>query len=1214
MSDFSNTSQKPVTNEELHEASWKLLMQHYKENNNYQLVKHLIDSFDNFIMCKIDDIIEGFNPIEIVHQYLPQLSEKEGVPMYQYYLYITIHTPILGKPVIYEKDGSTKLLTPADARNRNLTYSNPFTVNVDVKSKTYNPEKDEYITEQKQLNNIPLGRIPIMIGSKYDMFATHRKTSRDECRYDMGGYFIINGNEKVIIPQDRIAENKTYVFTNNKESAYSHVGEIRSVQENRFSVPKTTTIKLSSKPNQYGRFIRVNIHHIRCDVPIFILFRAFGIESDKDILNYIVYDVDNPDNEDMLTELYGSVEEANNVTCQKEAFEYLSKYLNINGYPKEFMNNRVKRIEIMQNILKNECLPHVGNAFHKKAFYLGYMVNKLIRCYKGHLPMDNRDSYLNKRVDTPGVLLANLMRQYYGKVIKDMKNMIQKDIHAGSWKSSNKIINVVNKVNSSKLFRMMIIDNGLKFSLSTGNWGIKNNKVKQGVAQVLNRLSYGSSASHLRRLNTPIDKTAKLIEPRKLHGTQIGVICPSETPEGVPVGIVKNLSVMGSITVSSHSDHVRSILHDLDIQFFDGTNVDIFANNRTKVVVNGDIVGTHENPVQLYTVLKTLKRKGFINIYTSVHWVISRYELWISTEGGRCVRPLYIVDKGNKIRIDRNVFKSIMKGEIVFSDLITGQHLSKMHPDMTEDESMQDNSIIEYLDVEEANTAMIAMGIENLMKSSKQSLHPIQYSHLEIDPSLMMGVMAGSIPFSNHNQAPRNSYQAAMAKQATGIHATNFLRRYDTMSHVINYGQVPLIQTKPSKLVHSDKLPCGINAIVAIATFTGYNQEDSVIMNQSAVERGLFQSTYYRTHKEVYNKNHSTGEEEKSCKPDLKKIIKPKPYNYGKLDNSGFVKENTYVEPGDVYIGKCMPQKQDDVILDKDMSCVLKSNEHGFIDRNCAHDKYFNNVNGEGYNFAKVRIRSDRIPTVGDKFSSRMGQKGTIGIILPQEDMPFTKDGIIPDIIVNPHAIPSRMTIGQLLECIMGKACTYLGTQGDGTPFTFKSQSDSIEVYDVISEALESCGMERNGNEIMYNSMTGEQMKTDIFIGPTYYQRLKHMTQDKIHSRAANGPTVMLTRQSVDGRSRDGGLRLGEMEVECLWAHGVMHFLKERFMDCADNYRVFTCKKCGTISVVNPDKNIYRCNLCKNMHHFSEQRIPYAFKLLLQEIQTMSIGTRFITE
>lgn len=1539
------------------ELAWNTIDKFFQYNRGYQIVKHQIESYNDFILRKLDQILDGFNPIEIHHIYDANLDK------FKYILNIQINNPILGKPLIYEKDGSTKIMTPNDARLRNFTYSSQMSVDVDIITKTLITEGDNvgsYIIDTKKITGVLLGKIPIMVRSNYCVLKNIHigQESGNECKYDFGGYFIINGNEKVVISQDRISENKTYVFLNNKVSTYSHVAEIRSVQENKLGVPKITSLKLSSKGNQFGRYIRANIHHVKNDIPLFILFKALGLNNDKEVLTYIVHDLNDPIGKLIANELIGCVEESNNIHCPKDAIEYLSKYLNITGYPKETLNNRFHRNNIIRSVLEKEFLPHVGKDFHKKALYLGYMVNKLIRCYLGLTEFDDRDSYINKKVDTPGVLMANLFRQYYGKVIKDMKNMIQKEINSGCWKATNKFINVINKVNISKIIKSTIIDSGMRYALATGNWGIKSNKNKQGVAQVLNRLTYNSMISHLRRINTPIEKSGKLVQPRKLHSTQWGIICPAETPEGASVGLVKNLAVAASITIASNSTNVREIMDQLGVVYFNHHNVHMFGRQNTKIIINGDIIGIHEEPKKIYTELVNLKRSGVINPYTSIVWSVPDNELRICTEGGRCVRPLYAVYRDSS---DKPFIKTI---------------------DRTWDwNDIMREGVIEYLDVEESNTLVVGMNYRDLFKGTKGATLPLRHTHLEIHPSLILGAIASCIPFADHNQAPRVAYQSSMAKQALGVYTTNFRHRFDTMGHVLDYPQKPLVSTKVSQYVNKDSLPCGINAIVAIATYTGFNQEDSIIMNKSAVDRGLFQSTYFRTYKEQNNKNHSNGEEEYFTKPD-ESIRINKPYNYNKLNNDGFIPENTFVQTGDVIIGKCMPCKNGTSMTQKDNSIPLKNNEKGFVDKNCYNDKHFTNINGDGYNFCKVRLRSVRTPTIGDKFAcytpehevltksgwvaicdltmdhevaslvdhalvyqkpsalqeydfngqlynldsnhvsltvtdnhrmyvshrgkreyhleeakdvyrkrlyykknvdvwqpdltdpnipseliiengkitkfefpecedngrtfdkyvvniddwlmffgiwlaegyvagnnngvrisankdrvksildmvcnnmglniskimdkkediephswriynrqmikymekysigainkelpywvyylsreqcrtlihgmclgdghimkmcknqpwrygtssskladgfqmlclhagyssnkclkelkgsshigpkgkpitlnanawqlsiidkqnepmvnkylkkndqsgaldswidycgkvycctvprgdgiiyvrkngkpvwcgqSRSAQKGTCGIMYNQEDMPFTKDGIVPDIIMNPHAIPSRMTMGQLMECIMGKACVSLGTYGDSTPFT------DISVEHIAS-VLEEYGMERYGNEIMYNSRTGEQINTEIFIGPTYYQRLKHMTVDKLHSRSQNGPIVLLTRQPAEGRARDGGLRLGEMEIECAWAHGTQQFLKERFMECSDNYRVHICKNCGLMANVNPDKNIFICKACKNNTDFSEIRIPYACKLLFHEIQTMGIGARFLTD
>jgi DNA-directed RNA polymerase II subunit RPB2 len=1140
----------------------------FEKNKNNVLVKHLIESFNDFVLKKLDDIIDGFNPIEINSDYL----QEENI--FKNNVNITISNPTITKPMITEKDGSTKIMTPSDARNRNFTYSSPLYIDIYVETKVYNDETKTWTEESKKVNNIMIGKLPIMIKSKYCVLNTP-SFNIDECRYDYGGYFIINGNEKVIVSQDRIAENKTYVFLNNKCNTYSHVAEIRSVHENKFSVPKTTTLKLTAKANQFGKQIRVNIHHIKHDIPIIILFRALGIQTDKEISKYIF--LHENENDILLKELMGSLEEGNNVRCQRDAYEYLSKYLVINRYNNKHNNQIVKskKLEIITDVLTNEFLPHCGTSFSKKALFIGTMVSKLIKCNMGITPFDDRDSYINKRVDTPGVLIANLFRQYYGKMIKDAKNMLSKDINNPSWKSTSKLLNIINNININKIFKSTTIESGLKYGFATGNWGIKTNKTKQGVAQVLNRLTYMATISHLRRIITPVEKAGKLVQPRKLHSTQFGIICPAETPEGSSVGLVKNMSLLASITIASHSETVRNFIMQEDIEVFDGSNIDIFEKLNTKVVVNGDIIGITKSPVKLYNYIKSLKTNGHINIYTGVNWDVFKNEISVFTEGGRCVRPLIRVENGKSC--------------------LTAEYITQAEKENHSWTSITKNTL-EYIDVEEANQSLIGMS-ENELTT--------RHTHIESDPAFMLGVLAASIPFSNHNQSPRNCYQSSMGKQAIGIYTSNYRKRFDTVAHVLNYPQKPLVQTRMGKILNNNSLPCGMNAIVAIATYTGFNQEDSIMLNKGSIDRGMFLSTSYKTYKEQNNKNHSTGEEEFFCNPTEVSAKNIKPFNYNKVDSNGFVAENSFVKQDDIIIGKCMPNKDETVIYNKDTSVVLKANEQGFVDKNFITTHNNANINGDGYTFAKVRVRNTRTPCIGDKFSSRHGQKGTVGMIYNQEDMPFMQDGTVPDIIINPHAIPSRMTIAQLMECILGKACCINGSTGDGSPFNQLSVQD-------ISKVLEENGMERTGNEVMYNSRTGEQMNTLIFCGPTYYQRLKHMVNDKIHSRSSAGPVVLLTRQPAEGRARDGGLRLGEMEVECNWAHGISSFLKERFMECSDNYRLFICRKCSMPATVNKEKNLYVCKPCRNKSHFSQIRVPYATKLMFQEVQTMSIATRYI--
>ena len=642
--------------------------------------------------------------------------------------------------------------------------------------------------------------------------------------------------------------------------------------------------------------------------------------------------------------------------------------------------------------------------------------------------------------------------------------------------------------------------------------------------------------------------------PRKLHNTQWGVICPHETPEGSSVGLVKNLALSCLITNYSSPEPIKEILNSLNIKKLENCNY-LNLIDTTKIFVNGDWIGVTNRPDYIYSILKINRRKGIISPYISITWNIQNNCIIINTDSGRLIRPLYIIEN-NKFDINDEINNLIINNNIEWKNLII---------------SNIKNKVINY-----------------------------NYTHCELHPSLMLGILASVIPFPDKNQAPRNLFQCAMGKQAMGIYSTNYRYRFDTLGHVLYYPQKPIINSKIMSFLPSDNLPNGNNVIVSIGSFNGYNQEDSIIINQSAVDRGLFVSTFFRTYKDQESKSQLSGEDEQFRKPDFNNTKNIKLGNYDKLNSNGFVDINTKLEENDIIIGKVIPiNKKNKEKLYKDSSTSIRSNETGFI------DNIITSKNGDGYTFCKLRTRSIRVPTIGDKLSSRHGQKGTIGMVLHQSDMPVSKDGITPDIIINPHAIPSRMTIGQLMECLLGKVCVFKGLYGDGTPF------NKLKIKD-LEKILKENGFDKHGNEVLYNGQTGEQLNTNIFIGPTFYQRLKHMVNDKIHSRST-GPRVSLTRQPAEGRSRDGGLRFGEMERDCMLSYGASNFLKEVLLDKSDNYKIILCDYCGLITPINYEKKISICKHCKNSLEFSEVRIPYACKLFLQELESMSIATRLNT-
>lgn len=1111
------------------------------------IVKHHIDSYDDFIDTILPNILKQYFPLNINFKD-PSKSIKK--------LTISIERIQIERPHYSQKNGCRKVMTPMIARLNNHTYS--LSVYIDVGVLTYTLQDGVYTESPKSIyKDVLLGRIPLVVASKHCVASTDILR---ECKYDLGGYFIINGNEKVLITQERVSSNMIQVYDQRKSSGkFSYVSEVRSSDESKFSNVKTVSIKMTDKGLKDSR-LYISIPHLRKEVPVCLLFKALGCLTDKEILHYVIDNNGSSSDKQMIQLLYGSLAESE-VTTETEAQIKISEY--IQNYNNTL--NSDMRLLYLKSILEKEYLPHLGSDVVKKLYFTGLMINKLLKCAMGLNGCTDRDSCMNKRLETTGPLLASLTNQCMNRIVKDMKSYVSKEFSQGTW-CLGEGQTIINSGNIEKIIKGNYLESVLKGALSTGNWGLKNNSNKQGVSQVLNRLTFMSTLSHMRRVSTPVDSTGKLIDPRKLHNTQWGYICPSETPEGHSIGVVKNLSMSCEITRYTEIEVVLEIIREYVIGFERFSVLTLNKDDFVKIMVNGDWVGFTERPQDFVDYLRKMRKDSQIHPHTSVSWDIPDNVIYIFTDRGRCTRPLFAKCETIQSEIPRNVSWD----ELILSEEFKG--------------------LIEYIDVHECENILIANTCEKLVGS---------YTHAEIHPSLILGLMASCIPFSNHNQSPRNTYQSAMGKQAVGIHCSNYMQRFDTFAHILHSPQKPLVNTSLMNYMDYDGLPSGINAIVAIATYTGYNQEDSVIINKGALDRGLFTSTFYRSYKDEIKKNQLTGDEDVFCKPDVDKLLYPKPCDYSQLDEDGFVPVNTRVDSKTIIIGKVTPVKGSADYKYRDGSVHVKANERGYIDKN------YVSVNSDGHMSAKVRIRNPKKPQIGDKFSSRHGQKGTVGMIYQQEDMPYSASGICPDIIMNPHAVPSRMTIAQLAECILGKSCSHLGYRGNASAF------NSTNVNDLVS-LLESCGYEGTGDEILYCGTTGEQLKTKIFIGPTYYQRLKHMSGDKIHSRAS-GPVVTMTRQPAEGRSSHGGLRFGEMERDCMIGHGSAYFLKERLMDVSDKYTVYTCDKCHMISPGNPGDDLYECKRCKNHSRFTKSYIPYASKLLLQELQTMSIGPRLIT-
>ncbi|KAF2430119.1 DNA-directed RNA polymerase [Tothia fuscella] len=1219
------------------EDCWTVISSYFEDKG---LVAQQIESYDDFVMRQMQEIISEDSKL-ILDQNSPGSDDIDN-PIIKRRYELNFGALSVSVPIITEGDGTNSGLWPNEARLRNLTYACPMYLNMTKKVSVAREqplanetaEEDEtaeapeagsmsyYWTREDNPEDEAvkpfIGRMPAMLKSS---FCTLRDKSddilysHDECPYDQGGYFIINGSEKVLIAQERSASNIVQVFKK-KQSPTPFIAEIRSAVERGSRLVSSMQVKLYAKGEAgkggFGMTVKATLPYVKSDIPIGIVFRALGVVSDEAILDHICYDKNDVQ---MLEMLKPCLEEAFVIQEREVALDFIGKRGSQQG-------TREKRMRYARDILQKELLPHISmkeGSETKKSFFLGYIVHRLLQVALGRREEDDRDHFGKKRLDLAGPLMASLFRSMFKKMKTDIFKHLQKCVETG--REFNMLLAV----------KGTTITNGLKYSLATGNWGDQKKaaSAKAGVSQVLNRYTFASTLSHLRRTNTPVGRDGKIAKPRQLHNTHWGLVCPAETPEGQACGLVKNLSLMCYVSVGSPGEPIQDYLTMRGMELleeFEPNN----SPDATKIFVNGVWVGVHRNATDLHTGLRDIRGKsGYISEEVSIIRDIRDRELRIFTDAGRVMRPLFVVD---------NNFKSKQRGSL----LLQREHIIQIQDDkeadtdgMTEEElsslgwrGLVKKGVVEYLDAEEEESAMIIMTPEDLedhkaVKAGQtyvtEGVDPHSrvkpppnptvknYTHCEIHPSMILGVCASIIPFPDHNQSPRNTYQSAMGKQAMGVMLTNYNLRMETMVNVLYYPQKPLATTRSMEYLKFRELPAGQNAIVAIACYSGYNQEDSVIMNQSSIDRGLFRSLFYRTYTDM-QKRVGMNVVEDFEKPTRSDTLRMKGGTYDKLDDDGFVAPGIRITGDDIIIGKTAPIAPDAEELGqrtklhtkRDVSTPLRSTEAGLI------DQVLLSTNPDGLKFVKVRTRTTKIPQIGDKFASRHGQKGTIGVTYMQQDMPFTKDGLVPDLIINPHAIPSRMTIAHLIECLLSKVGSLRGAEGDATPFTDVTVTQ-------VSNLLRECGYQSRGFEVMYNGHTGKKLRAQMFLGPTYYQRLRHMVDDKIHARA-RGPVQILTRQPVEGRARDGGLRFGEMERDCMISHGAAGFLKERLFEVSDAYRVHVCESCGLMTPIAKIKHQqYECRPCKNKTRIAQVHIPYAAKLLFQELMSMNIAPRMFT-
>ena len=1054
-----------------------LLDIYFKQAEGRQTIAHQIESFNDFLENQVPLIIKQSSPIIVRGSpEIPLAGPRSALASatglstsaanallghdaaevqnahasaikvnYEYEVHLEFTNVSIRKPTIFENNGSIQPMMPNDARLRNLTYAAPLYVDVQVKT-TYidNTQNGIRQTKTRVFPNVHLGKVPVMVGSKYCLLQDQRylhPSLLGECSEDPGGYFIIQGGERVIISQERMSENRPFVFRNNRNSAKElEVVEIKSIGPTNEQVPKSNTVKIVYHPkNTSIMLLRAGIPRIKQEIPLFILFRALGVEKDREIVELILGNEMDTSFNSIFDE---SMQEGLQARTQAEAVHWISQHTNS-------WSIKNQRPVAVQDILNDELFPHVGSADknYYKACLLAHMTRKLFHVAFGRVTNDDRDGYSNKRVDLPGFLLANLFRTYFStKMVKDIKATLGKEIHSGPWKASGNFEDIVNVSNIYKIIKSTIIDVGLRSSLATGNFGSAKlgGPTKIGVSQVLNRLNFASSISHLRRTSTPIEKTGKLIPPRKLHNSQWGYICPCETPEGHSVGVVKNMATTSTVSIASDPTIVYEKLKQIGtLQPLEETTSEQ-KHNSTRVFLNGVWIGmiSSQNTSPTIDALRKAKRSGSIHIHTSIIWKMNMREVWISTEAGRLIRPVLYAPAVREILTDTS-----------------GALLQQIHAIQSWDhlllwETPNGRQLVEYIDPGETEGCYIAM-------SHQDALDKQETTHAEIHPSVVLGTIGSTIPFPDHNQSPRNAYQSAMGKQAMGIYALNFRERFDAMSHLLCYPTVPLVSPFMSKFYGRDTMMSGQNIVVAIMTYGGYNQEDSIMINRASLDRGLFRSIFLRTYKGEENKNQNSGEEERFCKPDPALTKQMRHANYDKLGPDGFVPENVFVDSDDILIGKCVPLRvPTGMVLPtgakqfRDVSRTMRNNEVGWV------DKIFKNRNGEGYSFVKIRMRQDRVPEIGDKFSSRHGQKGTCGLIINPEDMPQTATGLVPDIIINPHCF-----VGSTLVSMpngVAKRIDAFSEQGMEKVWTWNPDEKKLE--ESFSLGLENRGVKETVN------------------------------------------------------------------------------------------------------------------------------------------------------
>mmetsp|Transcript_18127 Transcript_18127/g.33118 ORF Transcript_18127/g.33118 Transcript_18127/m.33118 type:complete len:1156 (-) Transcript_18127:48-3515(-) len=1109
------------------------------------LVKQHIDSFNYLINHELRNIVKANEKVTC------------DVDPNFYLKYTNIY---VGKPSL-EEDMVEVSITPQHCRLRDVTYAAPITVDIE-----YTRGREIVVKRGKNgVGAVPIGRLPLMLRS--DRCVLYGKNESElaklgECPLDPGGYFVVKGTEKVILIQEQLSKNRIIVDTD------SHGEVVSSVT--------SSTHERKSKTNVVCSKGRIYLRHnaFQDDINVMIIFKAMGAESDQEIFQVVGCEPE------FAALLIPSIQEAKNlgVFSQLQALDYLGS--KVKASPTFRPEKRTKsKIDEARDILAQVVLCHVPVLrynFSTKVAFLGMMLRRMLYAVVDPSFIDDRDYYGNKRLELAGSLMSLLFEDLFKRLNSDIKRQAESILSKA---------NRATQFDVAKAIRTDTITYGLESALSTGNWIIKRFRMeRKGVTQVLSRLSFIAGFGMMTRITSQFEKTRKVSGPRALHPSQWGMVCPADTPEGESCGLVKNLALMTHVTTDEEEGPIARVAFMLGVEPIQGvTGGELHHRGSAMVFLNGNLLGIHRHPASLVRNFREMRRNNLVGEF--VHVQLQQDACHISCDGGRVCRPLIICDAGVP-RVRKEHIEKLRSKEWGFNDFLR-------------------RGLVEYLDVAEENVCLVAL--------YEKDCTP-QTTHLEIEPFTIMGVVSGLIPFPHHNQSPRNTYQCAMGKQAMGNIAYNQLGRMDSLLYLLCYPQRPLLTTRTIELVGFDKLGAGQNATVAVMSFSGYDIEDAIVMNKYSLDRAFGRCIVLKKFG-VALKRYPNRAVDRVVSQPLLPGQKALPGRMRLIDRDGLPHVGEHVLPGDVYVNVQRPVNTRDPLPTTNLpdsayrpSPLTWKSTPAMVGERCVVDKVQISRNDESHFAIKVLIRHTRRPELGDKFSSRHGQKGVVGNIVRQEDFPFSERGICPDLIMNPHGFPSRMTVGKMIELLGSKAGVCNGKFHYGT--AFGEPSNLADKVDDISETLIQHGFSYSGKDLLTSGITGEPLEAYIFMGCVYYQKLKHMVLDKMHARAT-GPRMVLTRQPTEGRSRDGGLRLGEMERDCLVAYGASMLLLERLMISSDQFEVHVDSRSGLIGYWDAARDMAVSPVDRSGGaHMVSLKIPYACKLLFQELQSMNVVPR----